>query len=154
MVEFGRRHAWQGLLALAVVVVLFGIGDVIRGMDADPAIPRGVAGMSPDEIREASEPLATLTDMLVRAGGVHLTVMGLLWTVLVLVPYRRGEQWARFAMWTLPAWSLAVAVSFLFVDLVPDEPVPPPAISGWIFFVLTAGLLLLGPPATEQSPSS
>ncbi|MFO7549284.1 MAG: hypothetical protein R6X29_10515 [Acidimicrobiia bacterium] len=140
---FWTRHGWKLLIGLVVVIGLFGIGDVIVGLDADPAIPEGVAGLSPDQIREMSPPVATLVDLQVRAGGLHLLVMSVLWTVIVLVPYRRGERWAWYTMWTFPAWSLGVAASFLFVELQPDVPPPPPAVSGWVFFGLTA-LLLLG----------
>jgi hypothetical protein len=140
---FWVRHGWKFLLGLVIVIGLFGIGDVIRGLDADPAIPEGVAGLTPDEIRETSPSLALLVDLGVRAGGIHLIVIGVLWTMIVLVPYRRGERWSWYAMWTFPVWSLAVAVSFLFVELQPNVPPPPPAVSGWVFFALTA-LLLVG----------
>lgn len=140
---FWTRHGWKFLVGLVAVIGLFGIGDVIVGIDADPAIPEGVAGLSPDEIREVNPPLANLVDLQVRAGGLHLILMSALWGVIVLVPYRRGERWAWYTMWTFPAWSLGVAVSFLFVELQPDVPPPPPAVSGWVFFGLTA-LLLLG----------
>lgn len=142
MSGFWERQGWKLLLGLVVIIGLFGVGDIIRGMDADAAIPKGVSGLSPDEIRETSPELARLADLQVRSGGVHLLVMSILWTVIMLVPFRRGEKWAWSAMWTFPAWSLAAAVMFLFVDLVPGQPTPPPAISGWIFFVLTSLLLL------------
>lgn len=137
------RHAWKVLLGLAVVIGLFGVGDLIFGLEADPAIPVGVAGLTPDEIRETSEPLARLIDLQVTSGAVQLISMSALWSVIILLPFRHGERWAWYAMWTFPAWSLSVAVIFLLVDLQPDVPPPPPAISGWVFFGLTA-LLLLG----------
>jgi hypothetical protein len=139
---FWVRHGWRLLLGLVIVVGLFGVSDVALGLDADAGIPEGVAGLSPDEIRETAPLLARLFDLQVRAGGVQLVVISMLWTMIVLVPYRRAERWSWFAMWTFPAWSLAVAVSFLFVELQPDVPPPPPAVSGWVFFVLTALLLL------------
>jgi hypothetical protein len=140
---FWMRHGWKFLLGLVIVIGLFGIGDVVRGLDADPAIPEGVAGLSPDEIRATSTPLARLVDLQVRAGGIQLVVISVLWTMIILAPYRHGERWSWYAMWTFPIWSLAVAVSFLFVELQPDVPPPPPAVSGWVFFALTA-LLLVG----------
>lgn len=135
------RHGWKFFLALVVVIGLFGVGDLLRGLDADPAIPQGVAGLSPDQIRTSSPEVARLADMQVRSGGVHLIVMGVLWTVIVLGPFRRWERWAWWAMWTFPGWSLAVAVFFLFVELQPGQPPPPPAISGWVLFGLTSMLL-------------
>lgn len=139
---FWVRHGWKFLLGLVAVIGLFGIGDVVIGLDADPAIPEGVAGLSPDQIRTTSPALASLVDLQVRAGGIQLIVISALWIVIMLGPFRRGERWAWYVMWTFPAWSLAVAVMFLFVELQPDVPPPPPAISGWIFCGLTALILV------------
>lgn len=125
---FWVRHGWKFLLSLVLVIGLFGIGDVRSGLDADPAIPEGVAGMSPDEITESAPDIARLVDLQVRSGGIQLIVIATLWTVVLAIPFRRGERWAWWLMWTFPAWSLAVAVGFLFVELQPGHPIPPPAI--------------------------
>lgn len=140
---FSRQNAWRWLLGLTVIVGLFGISDLILGIDADPAIPVGVTGLTPDEIRQTSEPVARLIDLQVTAGAIQLITISALWSVIILVPYRRRERWAWYTMWTFPAWSASVALAFLFVELQPDVPVPPPAISGWVFFGLTSLLLLV-----------
>lgn len=140
---FWLRHGWKFLLGLVLVIGLFGVGDLLLGLDADPAIPKGVAGMSPNEITEAAPEIARLADLQVRFGGIQLIVIAALLAVVLAIPFRRGERWAWRLMWTFPAWSLAVAVGFLFVELQPGQPIPPPAISGWIFFGLTALLLLV-----------
>ncbi len=101
-----------------------------------------MAGLSPDEIRTASPDVARLADLQVRSGGIQLIVMALLWAAIVLGPLRRRERWAWWVMWSFPGWSLAVAVMFLFIELKPGQPVPPPAISGWVFFGLSSLLLL------------
>lgn len=139
---FWVRHGWKFLLALVIVIGLFGIGDLISGLDADPAIPQGVTGMTPDQIREASPDLARLAGLQVRSGGMHLILIAVLWSTIMLIPFRRGETWAWWAMWTFPVWTLAGSVIFLFIELQPDQPTPPPAISGWVFFAVTALLLL------------
>lgn len=139
---FWERNSWKVLLGLVVVIGLFGIGDMFFGMGADPAISLGITGMTPDEIRVSSAPLARLIDLQVRSGGLQLFTIAALWSLVLWIPFRRGELWAWYTMWTFPLWSIAVAVSFLFVELQPDVPSPPPAISGWVFFALTALLLL------------
>jgi len=148
--RFWIRHGWKFLLGLVVVIGLFGIGDILFGLDADPAIPEGVAGMSPEEMREDSPDLARHADLQVRAGGIQLIVIATLWSAILIFPFRRGERWAWWTMWTFPAWALAVAVMFLFIDLQPGMPTPPPAISGWVFFGLTGALLL----ATRRGSSN
>lgn len=139
---FWRRNSWKFLLALVAVIGVFGVGDLVRGVDADPAIPLAVTGLTVDAMWETNEPLTTLVDLQVRAAGLHLIVLSLVWATIVLVPFRRGERWAWFTMLTFPAWALTVAVFYLFVDLQPDVPPPPPAISGWVFAALTSALLV------------
>lgn len=143
---FWRRNGWKFLLGLVVVIGLFGIGDLLRGVDADPAIPLAVTGMTVAEMQQASEPLTRMIDLQVRAGGIQLIALGVVWATIVAVPYRRGERWAWYVMLTFPAWALAVAVSFLFVDLQPDVALPPPAISGWVFFAVALALMLASSP--------
>ena len=140
---FWGRHAWKGLLTLVVIHGFFAaIGDITGGLDADPATRIAVTGLSPDEISETSEPLARMIDVQTRSGGLHILTMCLLWGTIVAIPFRCGERWAWYTMWTLPLWGAVVALSFWFVDLVPDGPIPPPAISGWVFFILGSLLLL------------
>lgn len=151
---FWARNSWKFLLVLVFVISLFGIGDVVVGVDADPAIPVGITGLTPEEIRAVSEPIYRLIDLQVRAGGLQLIVVSILWSVLVLIPLRRGEKWAWYTLWTFPAWGLAVSVSFLFVELQPDHPPPPPAVSGWVFFALTSLLLWSAKPGTKGALTS
>ena len=33
-----ERHSWKALLVIGIIIGLFGLGDIIQGMDADPAI--------------------------------------------------------------------------------------------------------------------
>ena len=143
IVGYWPRHGWKFLFGLVTIIGLFGIGDVLRGLDADPAIVAGITGLTPEEMRAESEAVARMADLQVRAGGLQLLVLGVLWGVIVVVPFRRHERWAWYTMWTFPGWALAVSVSYLFVDLQPGEPVPPPAISGWFFLALTSALLFV-----------
>lgn len=144
---FWQRHAWRFLAGLAVIVLLFGVGDIVRGLDADPAIPEGVTGLTIAEIRAANPAVAGLLDLQVRSGGVHLLMLGGMWLTLVAVPMRAGRRWAWNAVWSLPLWGLTVSVAFLFVDRPAGAPIPPPALSGWVFFAIGAALLLACRPA-------
>jgi hypothetical protein len=138
---FWKRHGWKFLLIMTIVIGLYGLIDIILGVDADPAVSLAVTGLTVEEIRAISEPLARLMDLQVQAGGVHLIMMSLLWGAILVVPFRRGERWAWYTMWTLPLWAVTVAIGWLFVGVQPGVPLPPPAIAGWVFFALTAALL-------------
>lgn len=140
-----ERNAWKYLLGFVVVVGLFGVGDIIAGADADPAIPVGVTGMTHDEIRLEHPLVARLVDLQVRSGGLHLVMLATVWSAVTVIPFRRHERWAWWAMWTYPAWAVSVAASFLFVELQPQTSPPPPAVSGWVLGVAAAALLVASP---------
>ena len=128
---------------MTVILLLFGVGDIAAGVEADPAIVSGVIGLTPAELRDQSPAAYRLADFMARSGGLTLAVLGTALTILVAVPYRRRANWAWGAMWLLPAWALTVPVSFLLVGTVAGEPPPPPMVSGPIFAVAAAGILLV-----------
>ena len=141
-----QRHAWWGLVVMSVIVGLFGVTDVIGGVTADPGIPLGLTGMTLGELEADSAQAYRLLDFMVRAGGVHLIVMGGLMTAVLLFAFRRGQRWAWWAMWTLPAWAASVFVLNFAYGVAPGQALPPPMISGPIFAVLAAAILLVSAP--------
>jgi len=129
-------------LAIAIILVVFGIGDIANGPDADPAITMGMVGRTVDDIR-ASEPTGfRLYDFVTRGNGLNLVVIGALFVSILAVPYRSGDRWAWATMWLLPAWALATPVFVLSFGPAAGTRLPPPALSGPIVAVV-AGLALL-----------
>jgi hypothetical protein len=43
-----ERHGWKVMIAVGVIFGLFGIGDVLQGMNADPAIAESITGVERD----------------------------------------------------------------------------------------------------------
>jgi hypothetical protein len=147
MSEFFGRHAWKMLLVLAAILFLFGVGDIIRGLDADPAIIQSITGQTLEELREGNPVVVEVGHAMTRAGGLQLATVGILMTAILLTGFRRRERWAWYAMWTLPGWSVAVFILMLSTERAPGTPPPPPLISAPIFVVVSAGLLLAAAPA-------
>jgi len=141
-----QRNAWWGLVGLTVIVGLFGITDVIGGITADPGIPLGITGKTVAELEAESASAYRLLDLNARAGGTFLIVIGILMTTILLIPFRRGERWAWWVMWTLPAWAAAAFVAIFMVGVAQGQAPPPPMISGPIFAVLAAAILLVSAP--------
>jgi hypothetical protein len=141
-----RSRAWRGLAALTGLLILFGIGDIALGIEADPGIPVGLTGLTPAALAADSAAGHRLVDFGARAGGLHLVVMGALALVVVLIPFRRGERWAWWAMWSLPAWAAGVFLLNVAYGVAPGHPPPPPMVSGPIFAVVAAALLLVTAP--------
>lgn len=138
--RIGHRIGMGILLFVSVVLVLFGVGDIRQGQDADPAIANAHIGKDWEQVKVDSPDEARLIDLHTRAGGLHLVVMGLLAGLVTWMAFRKGERWAWFALWLLPAWSFAVFLMNFLSERSPDFPPPPPMISGPIF----AGILVLG----------
>ncbi|CAN5226832.1 hypothetical protein BH18CHL2_BH18CHL2_10370 [soil metagenome] len=141
-----QRHSWWALLAMALILVLFGVGDFVVGFEWDPGIPVGLTGMTPAQLRGESEQAYRLLDHGVRGGGVNLVAIGTLLSVVLFFGFRRGQLWAWWAMWVLPAWAASVFFVMLAFGVAPGQAPPPPMISGPIFASLAAALLLVSAP--------
>lgn len=137
------RHAWWGLVFFALVLVLFGVTDVIVGPAADRGIPLGLTGLTLEELRADSPAAYRLFDFVTRLHGASLVVVGLLGTAILLYAFRRDQRWAWWVMWALPVWALGGAMFYLIAGVEPDQPPPPPLVTGPILAVLSAAILLV-----------
>ena len=128
------RTAWRWLFVPVLIVILFGVGDIILGTDADPAIVEGLTGDTFEEIEAVSPEAATVIDLQARSIGYLLLWLGSALLLILLFGFRRRHPWAWFAMWILPLWSITVSINMFLVDRPEGAPVPPPMVSGLIFF--------------------
>ena len=137
------KAATSIFLAIAGILVIFGIGDMQNGPLADRAITIAIVGIGPAEV-EAAEPIGyRLYDFATRTGGLNLVFIGLLLLSIAAVPYRLGERWAWTTMWLVPAWSIAIPVFYVAYGPAPGTAVPPPAISGPIVAVIASAALFV-----------
>jgi|APFre7841882724_1041349.scaffolds.fasta_scaffold01139_10 hypothetical protein len=138
-----RRRLWWVLPAISVVVVVFGVSDLLVGIKSDPSVTVAIIGLTPLELETASAHGYRLADFLVRTRGLEVASFGLLLTIVLLVPYRAAQRWAWYAAFILPAWAIAVSLTFLAFGLAPGQPPPPAMVSGPIFAVLSAVVLVV-----------
>jgi hypothetical protein len=141
-----RRHAWWGLLAVSVTIILFGVTDIASGAAADRLIPQGLTGRTIEDLESESPDAFGLFDFAVRSNGWTLVLVGVLLAVIVLVPFRRGERWAWLAAWALPIWAAVVPVFYLVAGVEPGQPPPPPMVSGPIVAIFCVAILLVSRP--------
>ena len=116
MVRVYEKFAWVVFLFLGLLWVVVGLVQVFGPGELLGTDAQLITGMSWSELK-ASSPVAT---DLVR---FHYGGMGLLkisWSFLVLAitltGYRRGEKWAWYTMWFVPAllvWNAIYNVYFL-----------------------------------------
>jgi len=138
--RIGHRIGTGILLLVCAVLVLFGLGDIRQGQDADPAIANAYTGKDWEQVKIDSPAEVRLIDLNTRAGGLHMIVMGIMAGVVTWMSFRKGERWAWFVLWLLPAWSVGVFLLHFLSERSPDFLPPPPMVSGPIF----AGVLVVG----------
>jgi hypothetical protein len=136
--SFLVRTAWRWLFAPVLIVVVFGVGDIILGTDADPAIVEGLTGVTFEEIEAVSSEAATVIDLQARSIGYLLIWIGTALGTILLFGFRRWHRWAWFAMWILPLWAITVSINMFLVDRPEGATIPPPMVSGLVFFAYAA----------------
>ena len=145
-----RRHAWWVLFAIAILLAVFGITDIASGAAADVGIPQGLTGKTITELEAESRDAYRMFDFMVRVNGWCLVLVGAVIPVTVVIPLRRGERWAWWAAWALPLWATVVPIFYIVAGVHPDQPPPPPMVSGPVVAVLCAVALLLARPAPTR----
>lgn len=137
-----RARAWWVLVAISVLIGLFGVTDVLIGASADPGIPQGLTGKTPAELEAESASAYRMFDFTVRSQGLLLVTVSLVLTAILVVPYRAGERWAWNVAWVLPAWAVVAAALFVVVGLAAGQSPPPPLVSGPIITFVSVMVLL------------
>jgi hypothetical protein len=142
-----QRIAGWGMLAIAVLAAVFGLGDVINGVANDPGVPLGVVGMTPAELEAEGPHAYRMYDVTLRGGGLSLVMLGALMTSILLFAFRRGQRWAWWTMWLLPAWAISVSVGGLLIGVAPGQPPAPPVVSGFVLGIFAGVMLLVSAPS-------
>jgi hypothetical protein len=71
-----RARAWWCLVAIAALIVLFGIGDVLGGASVDPGIALGISGATLPELQSQGPAAYRMFDFTTRTQGWNLLVLG------------------------------------------------------------------------------
>lgn len=134
--NFFERSAWVLFLVIGVLAILFGIGDMIAGIEADPAILTSATGRTPAELKAQDPLIYDAMDQQHRRNGKNELLIGALVSAISLTAFRHGARWAWFTFWLMPINTAITAIS-QYVTWQPGESLPPPFYSGSLFTVLT-----------------
>jgi hypothetical protein len=140
--NFFEQSVWVLFLVLGVIEILFGVGDMIAGVENDPAILVSVTGRTPAELKVQDPLIYNAIDQQQKTIGHVLLMTGLLVSVVSLTAFRRGARWAWFTFWLIPI-DLALIVVSSYDNRQPGESLAPPFYSGLLFAVLTIVWLAL-----------
>jgi hypothetical protein len=141
-----QRHAWQLLVALTALIAMVGLNPVRVGINEDPSVPLGFAGMTAAQLEAENAGSFRLIDVQARFGGLDLVVIGTLFSAVLVGAFRHNERWSWWAMWLLPLWGASVFVTILRAGVAADQTPPSPFFSGPIIAALSSALLLVAAP--------
>lgn len=140
--NFFEGSVWVLFLILGLIEILFGAGDMIAGVENDPAILLSATGRTPAELK-AEDPLIYNTmDQQQKTIGHVLLMTGLLVSVVSLTAFRGGARCAWFTFWLIPIDMVFIVVAS-YNNRQPGESLAPPFYSGLLFAVLTIVWLAL-----------
>jgi len=100
------RVTWLLLLLLALFPVLAPLLDLVgvarSGLPADHAAAFSqLSGSSWGAARAAEPGFARFVSVLEQGYALHELVLGVLFLVIVAIPFRRGEKWSWFTCWAV-----------------------------------------------------
>lgn len=145
-----RRKAWWALLGLSVIHGLFGLGDIQGGIAFSATTAPVLTGRTIAELETESASAVRIIDFVARSGGITLVAMALALSAIIWFPYRRGDRWAWWTAWLLPAWALAVLALNVATGVAPGQTLSEAAISAPIFAAVEAGVLLFDRPRFDD----
>lgn len=140
--NFFEVSAWVLFLAIGLLEILFGWGDMIAGVENDPAILISITGRTPAELKAHDPVFYAAMDHQQKIIGQILWITGALIAIISLTAFRRGERWAWFTFWLIPLSMAIGAVSSYNIRL-PGESLAPPFYSASLFVILTIVWLAL-----------
>ena len=92
------RASWIILAVVATLTILSGLYVGLTPVGSQTEL----SSRTWEEFAAAEPEVATTYAMDLVLLGMTLTGFAILGTILTLIPYRRGERWAWFALWLIP----------------------------------------------------
>ncbi len=115
-----EKHAWILLLAAAIVLLVDGLLSLIES--ASPSIISEDLGVSWEQLVGSSPTIANFVLISLRAGGLSSFVMSVFVMSLSRKSYRKGERWAWYLLWLLPAFFVIYGLELVSAGFPPVSP--------------------------------
>ena len=84
------------LFAVGIVPVIGGLSMMF--LPGSEFSNEELFGVTLSQIRDLSPRLVDYIELGVKLRGLFFIILGLFWSVISLIPYRKGEKWAWYAM--------------------------------------------------------
>ncbi len=101
-----EKYAWIAFLVLGAIFLVGAVPHAL-GSNTDPALVKEISGMTPGDLKDSNPMFFDLYNFYFMGGGLSDIGFAFLVTVISMTAYRRGEKWAWYAFWFVPAYFLA-----------------------------------------------
>lgn len=127
------RLGWMALAAIGLLSIVF--GAVYYALRAPPELDayERITGMTWDQTLREMPGVSDYIGVIVGSQAQFMAGFGFLVVVLASVPYRRGERWSWYALWSVPVLLIVLGIR-----------VASAGGSGWILIAVLLGVALLG----------
>jgi len=109
-----EKYAWILLFAIGVIFLVSAVPATL-GIP-DPATVERIAGMTVNELKVSSPGFYNLYLFYFRFGGLSDIGFAFFITAISVTAYRKGEKWAWYALWVLPAYFIASAAISMSIE--------------------------------------
>jgi len=108
-----EKYAWILLFAIGVIFLVAAVPATL-GINTDPGTVERIAGMTLNELKVSNPGFYNLYIFYFSFGGLSDLGVAFFITAISLTAYRKGEKWAWYTLWFVPAYfigSAAIAMS-------------------------------------------
>jgi len=109
-----EKYAWILLFAIGVIFLVSAVPATL-GIP-DPATVERIAGMTVNELKVSNPGFYNLYIFYFRFGGLSDIGFAFFITAISVTAYRKGEKWAWYALWVLPAYFIASAAISMSIE--------------------------------------
>lgn len=104
--KFYEKFAWIVFLAIGILVVAGAVPHSL-GFNTDPVLVQTISGQTIDGLRASNPMFFDLYNFYFRGGGLSDLGFAFFLIVISVTAYRRGQKWAWYAFWFVPAYFLS-----------------------------------------------
>ena len=132
-----EKYAWIVFFAIGAMFLVSAVPHAL-GFNTDPALVESIAGTTIDGLKDSNPMFFNLYNFYFSGGGLSDLGFAFFLIVISMTAYRRGDKWAWYALWFVPAFFLGFIV--LSLTLESTSSLLPPLM---VFVILSlVGLLL------------
>lgn len=110
-----EKYAWTVFFAIGAITLATAVPHAL-GINTDPALAESIVGMPIDDLKDSNPMAFDLYNFYFKGGGLSDLGFAFFLTVISVTAYRRGEKWAWYAFWFVPAFFIGFAALSLTLE--------------------------------------